>query len=84
MAYVDRLTPGLVCTWRYQIQAAGTDGSAGYALTTNGSGTLSFNKVASTDSFMWSAVVVIYTKTNTALNVGSRPYNMDAKLDVVR
>lgn len=81
--YVDRLTPGWFVRGGTKFRLPVTDGSAGYALTTNGSGTLSFTAVASTDSFMWSSGSGNLYQTNTALNVGVGLTNTDAKLDVL-
>ena len=68
--YVDRLTPGWFIRGGTKFRLPVTDGSAGYALTTNGSGTLSFGAIASGDSLFWGTGNGALYPKNLLLNVG--------------
>ena len=76
--YVDRLTPGWFVRGGTKFRLPVTDGSAGYALTTDGSGTLNFSEVALADSLQWSTGSGSLYPSNLSLNVGigtAMPYS---------
>ena len=80
--YVDRLTPGWFVRGGTKFRLPVTDGSAGYALTTDGSGTLSFAATASADSLQWSTGSGSLYPSNQSLNVGIGTATPGYKLDV--